>query len=277
MKHIHSTIILLTVLITWSSCRPALYFPDRVNTPGFTHAGQVYGTISVKPQNDGTDSAGPRGSGASASFDAGVAVTDHFAIIGSYRGLHNRGVNEGNSMTKVGGFFNGKRYEIGAGYYSGKPRSVMFEAYGGIGFGYIHRDGYFTPKYNFSSNYNTYFIQAGIGGNWDYFRLSTGMKITAYHFNTFNSAATPELRYNITQEGHADNDDVTKQVFTFMSPYMDMELGYKFIMLNLQQGLSGQITGNRIYGYPFYMTIGLSLRLGPELWNTHSNNTNINE
>lgn len=276
MKKIHSLCILMAAVLL-ASCSPTLFFPDRVNTPGFTEAGQVYVTGSIKPQLGSiTDSLDrKKGSGSSGSVDAGFAVSDHFAVIGSYRALNNRRVKEDGILDGIGGNFNGDRYEIGLGYFGGERNGFMYEALGGIGFGKIDRSSSTTPMQNFKSRYNVYFAQAGFGGNWDFFRINAGLRLAAHDFTGFSSA-DPSLRYDIAASSR-HRRDVTRQLFLFGTPYIDMEVGYKFLFLNIQQGMPFQLSGGLVSGSPYYMTIGLSVRLGPGTWNDHSTNKTIHE
>jgi hypothetical protein len=152
----------------------------------------------------------------------------------------------------------------------------MYEVLGGIGFGNIERSSRNTPLYNFSSNYNTYFAQAGFGGNWDFFRISTGLRLAAHDITGFSSP-TPTLRYDIASEKDGRKRDVTRQLFVYGTPYVDIEFGYKFLFLNIQQGMPVQLSGGLVSGAPYYMSIGLSLRLGPDTWENNSNNKTIDE
>jgi len=274
-----SFIIILVLAAAFSSCSPSLYFPDRVNAPGFTNQGQAFLTASIKPQIGTNDSMEPKGKGTSFNLDAGYAVSDHIGIIASYRGLNDRGVSEKDWIKLadgIGGIFSGKRYEAAVGYFSGKRNGIMADIYGGIGSGYIDRTGYYAPQYNFRTNYMNYFVQGSIGGNWEFVRLSTGLKIAVYDFIRFD-AVTPDIRYTIAETRDGGRRDVTQQAFTFGTYYMDVQMGYRYVMFDFQQGLSAQLSGGPLKACPYYMTLGISLRLDPQFRSNHSTNINTNE
>lgn len=269
----NTTLGIIAVISIIASCKPTLYFPDRVNSPGFTGRYQGSVTASIKPQTYPSSDEVPSGNTVSASVDMAFSLTDHLAITGSYRGLNDRSVKESTSTSRMGGVFNGRRTEIALGYFQGGNDSPIFEVFGGYGNGTIDRKGKTTPQNNFKADYNTYFVQTAIGGSWDFFRVTAGGKFAVNHYYRILSP-NPQLRYQIGYNDDAEDHDLTKKGYCFLTPYMNMEAGYKFIMFNVQTGISTQIGGHRIYGSPFYATFGLTFRLEPSMFKEQKTKTN---
>ena len=118
----------LFLLIGLSSCQQKMYFPDRANTPGLTKALEGKATFSIKPQTNHNSN---ENSSVGTSIDLAFSPVQHFGIIGSYRWINDRVISENDDVfSSIGGRFNGKRWELGAGYYDNIGSRGFGELYG---------------------------------------------------------------------------------------------------------------------------------------------------
>ncbi|KAA5536754.1 hypothetical protein F0919_03535 [Taibaiella lutea] len=249
--------ILLLLIIGISSCQQKMYFPDRANSPGLTKALEAKATFSMKPQaNDNSEENSSVGS----SIDLAFSPVNHFGIIASYRWINDRVIHENDGggfwgIEQIGGRFNGKRWEIGVGYYDTIGSKGFVEAYGGYGNGSLNRVGITNPQYNYDTKYNRFFIQPALGfklGN--YFTLSGGFRTAFLTFYDFK-APDPQLKYEIGNSGK----DVTAPIYVFFEPFFNFEGGYKFFKGNIQVGAANQINNAKIAGnFPVYISIGMT-------------------
>jgi hypothetical protein len=267
------SLLSLSAVFAFSSCQQRMYFPDRVNTPGFTAANQASLTLSAKVNgnNNFKDDSIHKTSTFSPAIDAAYAVTDNVGLIFSYRSLLNRYVKERtdddlSGDTVMGGVFNGSRVEGGVGYFTKMGGSGRFELYGGFGLGHIERKGTLFPQFDYSSKYYRLFLQAGLGFDKnDRFSLTGGFRLTGQKYYDFESG-DPSLRYHIaTINKIGMRQDVTKPLYMCAEPFINMEMGYKFIKFNLQGGgtiplNAAGVTGNT----PFYFSFGLAFHYSPE-------------
>lgn len=258
-----SNVCIALLAVAAVSCKTPMYFPDRVNAPGFSEKYQGFVNFSMQPQTSPEE--GPTGKAASFSTDLGFSITDNIAVIGSYRDLNDNAEKEkDNNVNRVGGIFNGTRREIGLGYYRGNKKGLNFEAFAGLGKGDIRRTSPLTPHLNFNSDYSTWFLQTAVGQNWDYFRILFGAKYFSNRYYGF-TATEPNLRYSLIGPT-GSGKGVTDQTFAYISPFLNVEAGYKFFMFSWQMGATAQVAGDATHQNPFYMTLGMTFRLGPEMF-----------
>lgn len=271
--NIKFTLLFSVLIISLSSCYQRMYFPDRVNSPGLNEALDAKLTLAVKPQSAGSDS-GVNSSNLSPSVDIAFAPVNHLGIIASYRSVNNRFIRgEGidvygypyadyTDQTILGGLFNGNRFDIGVGFFTEMGNRGVFEVYAGYGRGSIERKGYYYKQLNFTSNYNRYFIQPAIGFDFDNVSLTGGARIAINRYTSFNSPDS-SLRYKITDDGDTWSD-VLNQNFCLLEPFINFEVGYKFVKFNLQMGASTPLLSNTVSGkFPVYATLGVAFRFAP--------------
>lgn len=251
---------LALVAILMVSCQQRLYFPDRANTPGLTHALEGKATISLKPQANEHDSTKTDDVTFGTSIDLAFSPVKHLGLTASYRWINDRRIKENQSVgifdsdKTIGGVFNGKRWEIGAGYYDTVGERAKVELYGGYGNGSLQRRGIALPQYNYDTRYHRFYLQPALGfGLGRFFSFTGGIRFAFMKFYDFQSA-DPELKYHI---GKA-KQDVTAVTFTFIEPFVNFEGGYKFLKGNIQIGASKQLLHTNIAGnLPMYMSLGL--------------------
>jgi hypothetical protein len=240
-----------------------MYFPDRANVPGLTRALDTKATISIKPQaNDSMSVNGNVG----VSVDLAFSPVNHFGIIGSYRWINDRVIKEDQTIlinTKVmGGRFNGKRWELGAGYYDNIGATGLAEIYAGYGNGSLNRVGVRTPEYDYDTKYHRFFFQPSMGFKiGDYFRFAGGFRTSFVTFYDFQSPNNPNLRNEIGNY----NYDVTSPVYVFFEPFLNFEGGYKYFKGNVQVGSASQINNAKIAGnFPVYVSVGMVFYFSPD-------------
>lgn len=259
------------ILIFSSSCQQRLYFADRANAPGLTEAMEAKLALSVKAQlNDGGDSMNNiNGNGVGYGIDAAFSPVNHLGLIGSYRIIDRRVINERNwpSDDEFGGIFNGRRWELGAGYYNPFGRMGRMEIYGGYGNGSLTRAGYHFPERNFSTRYHRFFLQPSAGFGFDKFSLMGGARIAFQKYYNFQSTDS-SLHYTIAHSS-GNHYSIDNYTFCFIEPYISAEMGPRWFKVNIQTGWAGQISGPQIGGnLPFYFSFGFVLHLSPRLMNT---------
>lgn len=255
-------------LLFFCSCQQRLYFPDRANTPGLTHAMEGKITGSLKFQNNEQDSLNSENVNFGTGIDIAFSPVNHFGIMGSGRWINNRRIAEGESYDlffedrkTIGGVFNGNRWELGAGYYDVFGRIGKVEVYGGYGNGSLQRRGAELPQYDYDTRYHRFFLQPAIGFSMSrFFSFTGGIRFAFMKFYDFRSGRE-DLRYHIGKS----EQDVTAALFPFVEPFLNFEGGYKFIKGNVQLGGSRQIANTNIAGnMPVYISIGLVFHFAPE-------------
>ncbi len=253
-------IYLLFIAVLLSSCSERLYYPDRANVPAFREAHEIKAVVSVKPQDNAV------GPAVSPAADLAYAPINHLGIIASYRTIVNRDGylypvfdkpdNYSYNNTPVNIY--GHRIEGGAGYFTGFGRMGIFEAYGGYGNGVV--DG--TSK--FTSRYNRFFVQPEAGVRSRIFSAMGGIRVTMEKFYGFESG-DPALLSEINSERYGPYVDLTAQRFFFVEPFVNFEVGYKYVAFNAQLGFSAQVDHNpAITGdFPVYASFGAVFHFAP--------------
>lgn len=271
----HRYLLLCMMSLLLASCTQSMYFPDRVNSPGFKEKGEAKLVLATKFTSNDADSLN-RG-WLNPAADIAYAVSNHIAVFASYRSLQNRYIREhipdeyGKSRwsndTIMGGRFTGNYFDAGAGYFSGIGGRAKMEVYGGIGMGNLNRNGTLMPQLNYDARYYRVFIQPAIGAasRQDVFSVMAGMRLTFQKFYAFSSP-NPQLYYRAATISSYDAYDVRRPLYTFLEPFANLELGYKFIKVNMQLGLSVPLSGRAvdIAGFsPLFGSLGLAFNYAP--------------
>lgn len=254
-------ILPLLCIVLLSACQQKMYFPDRANTPGLTEALEAKATFSIKPQaNHNSD----ENSSVGTSIDLAFSPVQHFGIIGSYRWINDRVIDENDDIftNTFGGRFNGKRWELGLGYYDNVGSKGFGEVYGGYSNGSLNRVGVSNPDYDYDTRYNRFFIQPAMGFKLgQYFTFSGGFRTTFITFYDFKSPNNADLRYEIGNNG----TDITEPIYLFWEPFVNFEGGFKYFKGNVQIGSASQINNTRIAGnFPVYISFGMVFHFSPE-------------
>lgn len=255
----------LSLMVLVTSCQQRMYFPDRANVLGFKKKGEARLTASFKPQGDDASNNAP--AQISPGVDAAYAITDCIAAFGSYRSTVNRNINESRDLS-YGGLFNGRRYEGGVGYFVGFDNKTTMELLAGYGNGNLKRVGKIHPQNDFNTRYSRFFIQGAGGYSSDVFSFAVGCRTTLQRYYNF-TAANSDLEYEIAEnyKGAYEWASVVDQYFTFIEPFCNVEIGYKYIKLNGQFGTAWQVTGGKVAGnMPIFGSVGIVLHYAPRFF-----------
>lgn len=221
-------------LMMLGSCTTQMYVSNAVNAPLLKERGEV--KINATP----TD------------LQAAVAVTDHIGLManGFYKGW--KGDNQYDHHGGMG--------ELGIGYFKNFGNHLVFENYIGGGAGQVYKQEQFTDRFGnpyvgkFNANAGRAFIQPGIGLRSRFVDLAFTPRFSFVKYTSFSSDNYPadELRKN-----YLENDRLTTPLFIFAEPAVTLRLGYKFIKLQAQYGLTLNVTGQNIKQAPDFGSLGL--------------------
>jgi len=251
------TITVLSLVTMLSSCSEQLYFPSRATAPGVREAMDTKLVVSAKVQDN--SGAGNQSRAISPAADLAFSPVDHLGLTLSYNGVTNRKSNDDNDIA----VYNGHRFDGGAGYYSNFGRLGFFEMYGGVGGGYISLNG--QPDHAFTTHYTHAYLQPAAGVGNQKFMITGGIRIMYQYYYNFESS-NPDLPYTITSNQGQRLGNINGSSFLMIEPFINMEVGYKYIKFNLQTGFSGQAAGEgNITGssLPAYMSLGIVFNYAP--------------
>jgi hypothetical protein len=221
-KHFYFYLALPLLSIWISSCTTTLYNSNTVNAPLLTKKGEVKLNAT---QSD---------------MQVAVAAGNHFGVMtNGYFQSH----NGENSYQHRGGLF-----EVGAGYFTThkSKEHLVFEAYGGGGIGRVYKQEMVNSPDNsghnlasFTANGAKFFVQPGIGITTGIFDLALTQRLSAVKYYRFNS------QYYSTESLQNDYlDNITKPLYLFVEPALTARVGYKFIKLQAQYGLTMNMGAN---------------------------------
>jgi hypothetical protein len=252
----------IAIMLGTASCQQRMYFPDRANTPGLREGGEAKLTLALKPQTVPNTDSNQRGNPVSFGADFAVAPVNHLVVFGSYRSLNHRVIKEDHGDVNVyAGDFSGHRWEGGLGFFTTFDRLGKFEVLGGYGGGIIRRYSNESPERDYSSRYHRYFVQPALGVGNQMYSVTGGIRFAYQRFTDFSSR-NPDLKYDIMRD--SKNRDIEKEDIGFIEPFINGEVGWKYIKYNMQIGFSGQVMGGNIAGnLPFYVSMGLVFNIAP--------------
>jgi len=226
--------IVATALL--SSCSTNLYVPNSVNAPLLKEQGEIKGSIDES------------------NLQLAVAVTDHVGIManGFYK------TYEGEEYYK----HYGRLGEIGAGYFSPLKNNLVFEAYAGGGMGFVSKKVTYTNSDNaevsntFSAKGARAFIQPGIGYSNKYFDAAFTPRFTFVKYTHFSAGGFGE---DELARDYLDKGRLLKGFYTFAEPAFTVRLGYKYLKLQGQYGLTMKLSGENIRYQSTFGSLGVVL------------------
>lgn len=264
---------ILYILLVCSSCHSAIYFPERVNSPGLAGKGDGKLIVSSKPSFSGPADSSNQGIKGlfNPSADIAYAVGERFGIIAAYRGMLSKEVKETYQPprrlhdTIASGIFKGNRFEIGAGYFHsirGKTNRIL-ELYGGIGLGNINKKSYTYPSYDYRASYSYIFLQPAIGiAARDIVQFTGGINIKLLKYGNFTAINDDNTKYYVTSGNTTSiSPDISSLVLAYLQSFANVEIGYRRIKYNMQFGYNIGL-GNVamvVGGSPFYFSTGISI------------------
>jgi hypothetical protein len=224
MKNLVLSSLLLIALVSCS----VEYYPTSINEPVFKNKGEFEATI-----NGGTN-------GADLQF--ACSPVNHFGIIttGSF--------SDRSSKIDSTDFENYHKHlfgEFGAGYFVNFSKNMVFEVFGGYGYGRMEGMYKSGPFYDISSvHYSKVFIQPFIGFSNNIFEGGFANRISGINMTM--------LEDNSTQFG------------LFYEPAFVSKLGYKYVKFFAELGLCIPINVEdfNFHYAPVMFSVGLNLSIG---------------
>jgi hypothetical protein len=194
--------------------------------------------------------------GTQSDVQTAFAVGDHLGIMAN--GFF-KSYNGDNNYQHRGGLL-----ELGAGYYNAYNSHVVFEAYGGGGMGRVYKQEMMNSGNNsqflgsFTGNGSRIFLQPSIGFTSSFFDVALANRLSFVKYHRFSSTnySTEELVKN-------DLDNVTDPLYVFVEPAVTARVGYKFIKVQAQYGLTINMGQNLPHTQNF-ATLGVIIDLKPK-------------
>lgn len=279
MKLFFHVILLLCIGMSSSCIYPTIHFADRANSPGFTEKDEFKAVAAIKPQAADVEPNVPgsenfRSSGVAPELDLAYALTNHFAVTAGYTSVVNRYTREGQGNrgyygltdSTIGGRVNLNGIEVGAGYFLKGPRVLKFGLYGSFGTGAISRKGLILPEFNYKTKYWKYSVQPELGigpNNGRIFSAMFGTRVTGIKYYGFRSA-NPLTKHAVGYYNPKYGQNVTNQMYFYIEPYANIEVGFKYIKFNAQLGITGgldEVAGDM--GSMPYISLGMLFHFKP--------------
>lgn len=238
MKRLLSISACITTLFAFNSCSTQMYVSNAVNAPALKEKGEVQLTVT---QND---------------LQAAAALGRNFAIMANgYFTKYN-----GDNNYVHGGLLG----EAGIGYYKMISPRTTFETFVGLGGARIYKEEQFIDQNDritlgrFDANATKLFIQPDLGYRNKYFDAIISSRFSFVKYTRFTSENYPA---NELAEDYLDNNNLTGPLFMFAEPALTLRLGYKFIKVQAQWGLTVNMTSNRIRHANNFSSLGLVINI----------------
>jgi len=228
MKQKHCYCLVLLLVLGMVACRTPKYYvyaPTPPVNPFFKKAGETKLSAYMSgPLSSGTGAYMP-----GLDAQAAVAVSNHFALTGSYttrreKDSYDDSNNEDEGFPDI--FYNRKTAEVGAGYFTkiNDRGTATFNLYGGYGWGTYHfretaMDGSFIRTHQ--SDISKWYVQPSIHFMpGDVFRLGLVTRLTFPDYkNIVTSYTTDELKSR-------DLDKLSTKSFVFFEPTINMQIAF---------------------------------------------------
>jgi len=255
-------LLVIAIILLFSSCAPRIFLPDRANVPMLREAGEMKLNTSLKRQNQ---SEAP-GTGWSPSVDFAASPFRNLGLMASYRST-DKYANEdfwlSNRERHDSIRYTGSRFEFGAGYYSRFGGKGLFEIYGGGGFGEIRRNNLKNMSGNYHADYYRIFLQPAVGfTHRDIIEFSGGMRFTYQRYANFTSSM-PGMVHSFT----TPPAEIDRVAFYFIEPFVNFSVGTKYVKFNIQPGFSNNISSPSLDNQvSFYLSMGVTFQLAPRFW-----------
>ncbi len=219
------------------SCTPVFYAPNTSNVPLFQKKGE--GMI-----NAGFSGGEIVGGG---EIQGAIAANDHLGIMVNTAFFSG---NESEESTEEG---SGKGYlvEGGAGYFTTLDKNVVFEAYGGVGFGSVTNNHYYggTSKVGLTK----LFVPPALGYTVTNVDIGVASKISAVFFNVNSIEGLDEYdmeEINLLKEN---------PTYFFWEPSIFIRFGFEAIKAQLAYTPSLKLSSKELSQDTYMINIGLSL------------------
>ena len=261
------TIFAIIIIIAASSCvsRRYIYSASPPNNPYFSKKGQSQLTGYYSSSNSNNLSAE-----FADGFDlqGAYAVSDHWAITAGYFSRKEKDVYNyytyNSSFDSSVVIYKRNLVDLGGGYFfSLNPKNtIIFNAYGGVGFGKFSFDdngtaGNFAYNRYHSSNITKWFFQPSINfTTGDYFRCAFILKSSLIHYGDIQTS------YTVTELSDFSLDKIANKTLYFLEPGLNFQFGipkYPWVKLDMSissvsytaQNTLGVRSGNASIGLSF--------------------------
>lgn len=156
--------------------------------------------------------------------------------------------------------------EVGAGYFMLFPNKIIFEAYGGAGYGNVNikrdfEDYMFINKSGtFSANISRYFIQPNIGYKNDIVELAFSSRFTCLKFSDIK---TKDITYEDLVAKKLYQVDVP--TYFFVEPALTVRVGFKWVKAHFQIMYSTKLNSEPLNYLDFGFNIGICFDISKAL------------
>jgi hypothetical protein len=229
------SILISSVFLAFlSSCSTTMYVSNTVNVPLLKEKGEV--KINVDQSN----------------AQIAVAVGKRWGVManGFYRSYEKQ-----ENYVHEGTFG-----ELGFGYFKPFRNRMVFETYTGLGIGTIDKKQTFASDDNtvywasFSAQGTKAFLQPVIGYGGRFFDVAFSPRFSFVKYTHFKAYGYTEEQL---AEDYLDNKRLTKGIYTIAEPAFTVRGGYKFIKLQLQYGLTMNLSQQELRHSPYFTSLGL--------------------
>jgi len=236
-KHLHLTIISPLVLLSCVaiSCSPVYYAPNTHNVPLLQKKNEGVVGLHVADQ---------RG-----ELQAAFALTDRLGIMMNVAAIHPKNDEDGD-----GG--KGDIFEFGGGYFGVLRGKFMFESYAMLGFGNLENHFPSTLAANpfttgkIKGQFLRYAVQPSIGFKSSYFDAALSLRMAELHYSKISGNLTfgseDQVQYLEDHKNHF-----------LLEPALTVRGGFDYLKLQIQLGLSHNLTTPNFRQNKGYLTVGL--------------------
>lgn len=220
MRTISLFIIVIAVLL--SSCTPT-YVPNKVNAPLLTGQGDVH--FDANAGSSGLD------------FQGAVGITENFGAM-----INTSFENKSDSTSSD--YHKHQFAEIGLGFHDRINDKIVYEVWGGYGFGQIYSiDEIYGYNYANKGNSQRFFIQPNIGVTTEVFDFALSTRLCYLKYKPEITSFMPNERF-------------------YLEPAITMRLGYKYVKFTGQFGLSFILANNKVFDHqPFILNFGMHINI----------------
>ena len=134
------------------------------------------------------------------------------------------------------------------------------DVYGGGALGNIERKSLKGSGKDYRTQYYQLFVQPGIGFRVkDIIEFGGGVRVNYHKYFSFQSQNT-DTRYHFTDQ----KINIEDANLIFLCPFIDVNVGYKYVKFNVQMGLNSNVNGSLLMeNSPLYASMGLTFTFLP--------------
>ncbi|MES2680770.1 MAG: hypothetical protein V4635_12835 [Bacteroidota bacterium] len=234
MKYLLPTVLIAAGTIFLNSCTTQMYVSNAVNAPLLKERGEVQLAVT---QND---------------LQAAIGIGRHFGIMAN--GFYKNYRDDNNYR------HSGVLGEVGLGYYEPMEHNLVFETFAGAGVGNVYKQQQFTNTDNttyigkFNADATKVFVQPDFGYKSGIFDLILSSRFSVVKYKNFQSENYPQQEL---KKDYLDNNNLVGPTFIFAEPALTVRLGYKYVKVQAQVGLTANLTGHNIKHPDNFSSVGI--------------------